>query len=142
HAVEALGDPRGTEPYRRILAALNTKDSGDKIPYISRLGDRYYNFWRDAAHPQGVWRRTTLEMIATARGARSGRTSSTSISKGDQWRQRRHSTRALTRDGTACCSTSRRAGPTRRPCASSTWWRRLSSPRRRAASWCPRPKRA
>ena len=41
----------------RLLAIL---DSKEKIPYVSKIGDRYYNFWQDAAHPRGLWRRTTL----------------------------------------------------------------------------------
>ena len=35
-------------------------DSRDKIPYVSRRGDQFYNLWRDADHPRGLWRRTTL----------------------------------------------------------------------------------
>ena len=35
-------------------------DSSDKIPVISRQGDQFYNLWRDAQHPRGLWRRTTL----------------------------------------------------------------------------------
>ncbi len=42
---------------QRLLSIL---DSKEKIPYVSRIGDRYYNFWRDASHPRGLWRRTTL----------------------------------------------------------------------------------
>jgi prolyl oligopeptidase len=41
----------------RLLAIL---DSDAKIPFVSKIGDHYYNFWRDAAHPRGLWRRTTL----------------------------------------------------------------------------------
>ena len=40
--------------FRQIL------DSRDKIPYFVRRGDALYNFWRDADHPRGLWRRTTL----------------------------------------------------------------------------------
>ncbi|WP_235020212.1 prolyl oligopeptidase family serine peptidase [Ruania rhizosphaerae] len=36
-------------------------DSDEKIPGISKVGEYYYNFWRDAAHERGIWRRTTLE---------------------------------------------------------------------------------
>ena len=50
---------RGLE--RRLLSIL---DSQDKIPFVTKIGDRFYNFWRDAAHPKGVWRRTTLEDYA------------------------------------------------------------------------------
>jgi prolyl oligopeptidase len=36
-------------------------DRPDKLPFISRRGDRVYNVWQDAAHPRGLWRRTTLD---------------------------------------------------------------------------------
>ena len=39
---------------------LQILDSSDKIPYFVRRGDALYNFWRDAQHPRGLWRRTTL----------------------------------------------------------------------------------
>jgi prolyl oligopeptidase len=41
----------------RILEVL---DSEARIPYVQKLGAHYYNFWKDAAHPLGIWRRTTL----------------------------------------------------------------------------------
>ncbi len=39
---------------------LEVLDSDARIPDVSRRGDYLYNFWRDKAHPRGVWRRTTL----------------------------------------------------------------------------------
>ena len=42
------------DTFRAIL------DSKEKIPYVSRRGEYLYNFWRDAANPRGLWRRTTL----------------------------------------------------------------------------------
>jgi prolyl oligopeptidase len=36
-------------------------ESNDRIPNIVQRGDFLYNFWTDAAHPRGVWRRTTLD---------------------------------------------------------------------------------
>lgn len=36
-------------------------DASDRIPYTTRRGVFLYNFWRDAGHVRGVWRRTTLE---------------------------------------------------------------------------------
>jgi len=55
----ALGrGERFRELERRIRAIL---DSKEKIPAIRKIGDRCYNFWRDADHPKGVWRRTSLE---------------------------------------------------------------------------------
>ncbi|MPY99842.1 MAG: prolyl oligopeptidase family serine peptidase [Actinophytocola sp.] len=40
-------------------------DADDRIPYVARRGDYLYNFWQDAAHPRGLWRRTTLESYRT-----------------------------------------------------------------------------
>ena len=42
----------------RFLTILNSKE---RIPFVSKIGDRYYNFWRDAEHVRGIWRRTTLD---------------------------------------------------------------------------------
>ncbi|OOG53790.1 S9 family peptidase [Rhodanobacter sp. C03] len=39
---------------------LEVLDSDARIPDVGRMGDYLYNFWRDKAHPRGVWRRTTL----------------------------------------------------------------------------------
>ncbi|WP_246277567.1 prolyl oligopeptidase family serine peptidase [Phytohabitans rumicis] len=37
-------------------------DSKDRIPYPGWRGDGfYYDFWQDADHPRGLWRRTTLD---------------------------------------------------------------------------------
>ncbi len=42
---------------RDVLAAI--LDRPDKIPFIARRGAYFYNFWTDAQHPRGLWRRTT-----------------------------------------------------------------------------------
>ncbi|NHZ90457.1 prolyl oligopeptidase family serine peptidase [Massilia sp. CCM 8733] len=42
----------------RLGTILNDKA---RIPYISEHAGLVYNFWRDAVHVRGVWRRTTLE---------------------------------------------------------------------------------
>jgi prolyl oligopeptidase len=48
--------------YAPLRARLKTiLDSKDRIPYVGKHGERFYNFWRDAEHERGVWRRTTLE---------------------------------------------------------------------------------
>jgi prolyl oligopeptidase len=39
---------------------LEVLDSDARIPYVNRMGNYLYNFWRDKAHPRGVWRRTSL----------------------------------------------------------------------------------
>ncbi|MGO1893439.1 MAG: S9 family peptidase, partial [Luteimonas sp.] len=36
-------------------------DSDDRIPAVSKMGDYYYNFWRDKDNERGIWRRTSLE---------------------------------------------------------------------------------
>ena len=36
-------------------------DSDAKIPGVSKIGEHYYNFWKDAEHERGLWRRTTLD---------------------------------------------------------------------------------
>lgn len=41
-------------------ALLDIFDRPDRIPYVTRRGGFLFNFWRDAAHPRGVWRRTTM----------------------------------------------------------------------------------
>jgi prolyl oligopeptidase len=43
---------------KRLLAIL---DSDAKIPAVTKMGPHYYNFWKDARHQRGLWRRTTLE---------------------------------------------------------------------------------
>ena len=53
----ARGEPFARSE-RRLRAIL---DSSDRIPYISKYGPHYYNFWRDGEHPRGLWRRTTLD---------------------------------------------------------------------------------
>ncbi|BBY95373.1 prolyl oligopeptidase [Mycobacterium gallinarum] len=46
--------------------ALEVLDTEARIPYVRRRGDHLYNFWRDAANPRGVWRRTTLDSYRTS----------------------------------------------------------------------------
>lgn len=51
------GSPAFETMRTRLLEVL---DSDAKIPFVSKIGDRYYNFWKDKDHPRGLWRRTTL----------------------------------------------------------------------------------
>jgi prolyl oligopeptidase len=47
------------DPIRaRFLEIFNSQE---RIPYVSIRGDHLYNFWQDADHVRGIWRRTTLE---------------------------------------------------------------------------------
>ncbi len=54
---EQLAKDPGFETLRSEL--LTILDSNARIPYVGKMGDYYYNFWRDKTNPQGVWRRTT-----------------------------------------------------------------------------------
>ncbi|MEM6105023.1 prolyl oligopeptidase family protein [Mycobacterium sp. 050272] len=48
--------------FERMRAeALEVLDTDARIPYVRRRGEYLYNFWRDAANPRGLWRRTTLD---------------------------------------------------------------------------------
>jgi prolyl oligopeptidase len=54
------------ENFERMRAeALEVLDTDTRIPYVRRRGRYLYNFWRDAANPRGLWRRTTLESYRT-----------------------------------------------------------------------------
>jgi prolyl oligopeptidase len=55
---KALTADPGFETLRGDLRAI--LDSDARIPAIEKIGGHYYNFWRDKAHPAGLWRRTTL----------------------------------------------------------------------------------
>jgi len=51
-----------SERFEQMRAeALDVFDADTRIPGVGRRGEYLYNFWRDAGHPRGVWRRTTLE---------------------------------------------------------------------------------
>lgn len=63
HAEAAIAsDQAFAETEERILEVL---DSDAKIPDIAKAGEWYYNFWRDAQHERGLWRRTTLDSYRT-----------------------------------------------------------------------------
>src|SRR4051812_25043000 len=62
--LESLSDFEATR--KRILAIL---DSKEKIPYVSKHGAWYYNFWRDEKNVRGLWRRTTLAEFKKAKPA-------------------------------------------------------------------------
>jgi len=48
------------EGLREVLA------SPQRLAPAQQLGEQLYNFWRDAAHPRGLWRRTTLASYRSA----------------------------------------------------------------------------
>ncbi|MFE0702278.1 prolyl oligopeptidase family protein [Streptomyces sp. NPDC058872] len=60
---DVLGADAGFAPLKARLREV--LDASDRIPYTVRRGAHLYNFWRDAEHVRGVWRRTTLERYRT-----------------------------------------------------------------------------
>jgi prolyl oligopeptidase len=54
---EIASTPRFKQLEASILTIL---DSDAKIPAVQKIGDYYYNFWKDKQHERGLWRRTTL----------------------------------------------------------------------------------
>ena len=58
------GDPRYATLESQALAILNAKD---RVPGVSFAGDgTLRNFWQDADHVRGLWRKTTLDSYRTA----------------------------------------------------------------------------
>jgi prolyl oligopeptidase len=55
---ELTKTPGFVEREAEIRAIL---DSEAKIPEVEKIGAYYYNFWKDAKHERGLWRRTTLD---------------------------------------------------------------------------------
>lgn len=51
-------DPAFEALQRRLLGIFN---ADDRIPYVYKAGDWYYNLWQDEDNPRGLWRRSTLD---------------------------------------------------------------------------------
>jgi prolyl oligopeptidase len=63
----ALGELEALPRYGAIHARLRTiLNSDERIPFVRKHGDWLYNFWRDAQHVRGIWRRTTPEQYRLA----------------------------------------------------------------------------
>jgi prolyl oligopeptidase len=56
-------DPQYQKDYDAILRVL---DATDRIPYGKLEHDYVFNFWQDAEHPKGVWRRTSVPGYASS----------------------------------------------------------------------------
>ncbi len=51
-----------TPEFQKLEADLRAiLDSDARIPGVQKIGNYYYNLWKDKAHPRGLWRRTTLQ---------------------------------------------------------------------------------
>jgi prolyl oligopeptidase len=65
--VKALAELEARPEYRPIYEkTLAILDSKDKIPRPTLLGTAVYNFWKDAQHERGIWRRSTLHSYRSA----------------------------------------------------------------------------
>ncbi|MGQ0838709.1 prolyl oligopeptidase family serine peptidase [Actinokineospora sp.] len=59
---ETVADLTGGERFEATRARVReVLDADDRIPYPRRRGEFLYNFWQDAEHPRGLWRRTTMD---------------------------------------------------------------------------------
>src|SRR5258708_12522315 len=59
---ETVGELSGGARFQELRNEIRqVLDADDRIPFVRRRGACLYNFWQDAAHPRGLWRRTTLE---------------------------------------------------------------------------------
>jgi prolyl oligopeptidase len=65
HNDPTLAQFGGSRFQQMRVEALEVLDTDARIPYVRRRGEFLYNFWRDAEHPRGLWRRTTLESYRT-----------------------------------------------------------------------------
>ena len=63
---ELEGEAGFTRSRDRLLAIYESKD---RIPFVTKHGAYYYNFWRDSENLRGLWRRTTLEEYRKAEPA-------------------------------------------------------------------------
>lgn len=51
-----------------VAEARTILDASDRIPWAQLRGRWAYNFWRDASHPRGIWRRMPLHLYMTPDG--------------------------------------------------------------------------
>ncbi|KOV33265.1 prolyl oligopeptidase family serine peptidase [Streptomyces sp. H021] len=110
--VDALtGDPGFKVLEQEMREVL---DDDGRIPYVFRRGRHLYNFWQDADHVRGLWRRTTLEEYRTARPAWEVLLDLDALAdaEGEKWAwagsrvlapEHRHALVLLSRDGADAC---------------------------------------
>ncbi|ORV50188.1 prolyl oligopeptidase [Mycolicibacter engbaekii] len=65
HNVPTVDEFAGDDFEAMRAAAREVLDTDARIPYVRRRGAYLYNFWRDAANPRGLWRRTSLDSYRT-----------------------------------------------------------------------------
>ena len=64
---ESVAAIAGTDRFKALESRIRgILDSKERIPMITKIGEHFYNLWRDAANPKGLWRRTTLAEYRTS----------------------------------------------------------------------------
>ena len=59
---ESVRELAGSAEFKALDARfMDILNSDARIPGVEKIGDRYYNFWRDSKHERGIWRRTTFD---------------------------------------------------------------------------------
>lgn len=51
--------------HSQVQQIKSVLDAQDRIPMVTKRGEHYYNFWRDAKNRLGLWRRTTWQSYLT-----------------------------------------------------------------------------
>ncbi|QSX73925.1 S9 family peptidase [Lysobacter arenosi] len=61
HNAQSEAELTTTPQFKQLESDIRAiLDSDAKIPGVEKIGDHYYNFWKDKQHERGLWRRTTL----------------------------------------------------------------------------------
>jgi prolyl oligopeptidase len=67
HNAATLAELEAAPGYAALHARLGTIfNARERIPYVGKHGEHYYNFWRDDIHVRGLWRRTSLDQFKLA----------------------------------------------------------------------------
>ncbi|SDM66937.1 prolyl oligopeptidase family serine peptidase [Actinomyces ruminicola] len=70
----ATRDYASSPAFERLVDDIQTVlDCPDRIPAVADRAGMLYNFWTDAAHPRGLWRRTSWESYAAGAPSRADR---------------------------------------------------------------------
>jgi prolyl oligopeptidase len=68
--VDSVDELSRSGDFKRIQSRVREiLDSDARIPFVGKMGEHYYNFWRDAKNPRGLWRRTSLDEYRKAEPA-------------------------------------------------------------------------
>jgi prolyl oligopeptidase len=68
--VDSVDELTRSGDFKRIQSRVREiLDSDARIPFVGKMGEHYYNFWRDAKNPRGLWRRTSLDEYRKAEPA-------------------------------------------------------------------------